>query len=256
MGILMKKEILLAIVSFFLLSLTAITGVYAFEENAKTVTISKDKVDLTGDGQDEGIYLKGVPYQEEKSFLKKIYIEVFASNGKTYTFPLESGSKAALKLVDVNHDGLKELFASVLTGGTSGNVINFLYSLKNFVHTDLTVPEPLEMEAKFLNGYKAEINLPQTKKTYLFDLKNRKKYYKKLGFYYKGKLNEPTELVVNGYNSLEPIQLGGKKIGLKGIQQVTGIVDSDTIASVESIWLFDHGQWKLNSTNVSRGNTP
>jgi len=254
-GILMKKEMLLVIVSFFLISITAITGVYAFEENTKVITISEEEMDITGDGQNDAIFLKGVPYQDEDSFLKKIYIEVAASNGKTYTFPLESGSKASLQLTDLNHDGIKDLFASVLTGGSGGIVINFLFSLKDFVHTDLTIPEPLEMDAKFLNGYKAEIKLKKTGKSYLFNLKDRKKYYKKLGFYYKGKLNEPTELSVNPFNSLSPIQLENEKMGLKGVQRVTGVANADTIALVESVWTFEKGHWKLLNANVKQEGT-
>lgn len=246
----MKKEMLLVIVSFFLISLTMITGVYAIEENHKAVTIFKQETDLTGDGQNETIMLKGVADQEDESYLKRIYIEISASNGRTYSFPLESGSKASLKLVDLNHDGLKDLFANVLTGDSSGDVINYLYSLKNFVRTDLTVPEPLEMDAKFKNGYKAEIKLHNTGKSYQFDLKNRKEYYKKLGFYYRGKLNEPMELTVNTYNHVEPIQIDNQRIGLKGEQKVTGIANADTIAYVESIWYYDRGQWKLFKAEV------
>lgn len=248
----MKKEILLVITSFFLISLTAITGVYALEEKAKVVTISKEEADITGDGKAEVISLKGIPYQDEASYLKKVFIEVTASNMKTYTFPLDSGSKAALQLVDLNHDKVKDLFATVFTGGSGGIVVTYLYSLKDFVHTDLTVPDPLEMDANFLNGYKAEIKLLQTEKTYLFDLKDRKKYYKTLGLYYKGKLNEPTELAVNGFNSLKPIQLGGKKVGLKGCQRVTGVANADTIAIVESTWNYNRGHWNLINTEVKQ----
>jgi len=248
----MKKEMLLVIFSFFLISITAITGVYAIEVSTKAITISKEEVDLTGDDQVEAIYLKGVPYQDEDSYLKKIYIEVDASNGKKYTFPLESGSKAALQLVDLNHDGIKDIFASVLTGGSGGIVNNYLYSLKDFVHTDLTIPEPPEMDTKFLNGYKAEIQLKQTGKTYLFNLKDRKKYYKKLGFYYKGKLNEPTELSVNPYSSLNPILLHDGKMGLIGLQRITGVANADTIALVESTWAYENDHWKLLGTVVKK----
>ncbi|MFZ7942292.1 hypothetical protein [Neobacillus sp. 19] len=248
----MKKEMLLAIVSFFFISITAITGVYAIEENTKVITIAEEETDITGDQIVEAIVLKGVPYQEENSFLKKIYIEVAASNGKLYSLPLESGSKAAIQLIDLDHDGIKDIFASVLTEGSEGIVNNYFISLKNFVQTDLPIPEPLEMDTKFLNGYKAEIKLKQTGKTYKFDLKDRKKYYKKLGFYYKGRLNEPTELSVNPYNSLKPVQLEHDKIGLKGQQRVTGVANADTIAIIESIWTFDNKQWKLHSTKVTK----
>ena len=244
----MKKETFLAFVGLFLVSLT--TVVYAVEEKTKTVTISEQKADITGDSQMETIYLKGVPYQGEDDFLKEIYIDVSASSGKTFTIPLESGAKASLQLIDLNGDGIRDLFASVQTGGSGGIVLNFLHTLKGNVCKDLTVPEPLEMESHFLNGYKAEIKIKKTGKTYRFDLKDRKLYYKKLGLYYKGKLNEPTELMVNSFHSLKPAELGGGKLGLKGAQRVSGIANADTIANVESTWSYLNGKWKLVGVEV------
>jgi hypothetical protein len=248
----MKKEILLVITSFFLMSLTAITGAYAIDKTTKIVTLSKEEVDITGDGIEEEILLKGVPYQKEDSFLEKIYIEVSASNGKTYSFPLESGAKASLLLVDLNHDGIKDLFASVLTGENEGIVHNYSYTIKDFVHADISLPDPLEMDSHFIKGYKAEITLAKTGKSYLFDLKDRKTYYKKLGLYYKGNLNEPTELTVNPFSNLHPIQLDSNKVGLQGEQRVTGIANADVIASVKSTWLYEKGHWKLINTMVNK----
>lgn len=248
----MKKEMILVIVSFFLMSLTAITGVYAIEENTDIVTISKEEADVTGDGKEEIILLKGVPYQQEDSILKEVYLEISASDGHTYTLPLESGSKASLQLADLNQDGVQDLFASVLTSGSERIVNTFSYSLKDFVQTNLAVPEPLEMESHFLNGYQAEIKLAKTGKSYVFDLKDRKKYYKKLGLYYKDKLNEPTELTVNLFSSLQPIQLADKKVGLIGKQRVTGIANADVIASVASTWVFEDKQWKLLNSEIKK----
>ncbi|WP_160723476.1 hypothetical protein [Bacillus sp. USDA818B3_A] len=246
----MKKEMLLVIVSFFLISLTTITGVYAIEKTAKSITITEQEADVTGDNKNETILLKGVPDQDDKSFLRRIFIDITASNGKTYSITLKSGSKASLKLVDLDNDGLKDIFANILTDDSTGDVTNYLYSLKGFERKNLTVPEPLEMEANFKNGYKAEVQLTKTGKSYLFDLKNRKEYYKKLGFYYRGKLNEPMELTVNTFNRVEPIQIDKERTGLKGQQRITGIVNADTIAYVESIWYYDRGHWKLFKTDV------
>ncbi|WP_286232038.1 hypothetical protein [Neobacillus mesonae] len=246
----MKKELLLAFISFLLLSMT--TVVYAVEEKNKTITISEQKADITGDGKLETILLSGAPYEDDENFLKEIFIDIEASNGKNYTVPLESGAKASFQLVDMNNDGVKDVFATVQTGGSGGIVLSFLHSLKDFVHTDLTVPEPVEMESRFLNDFQAEIKIKETGKTYHFDLKDRRLYYKKLGLYYKGKLNEPTELMVNSYSSLKPVELADGKLGLKGVQRVAGIANADTIAFVESTWGYLNGKWKLLQVEVKK----
>ncbi|MBL4950689.1 hypothetical protein JK635_00325 [Neobacillus sp. YIM B02564] len=244
----MKKETFLAFVALFLLTLTSV--VYALEETTKTVTIAEQKADITGDRELDTILLKGVPYQDETDYLKQIFLEVSASNGTAYTIPLESGAKASFQLVDMNDDGVKDLFSSVQTGGSGGIVLSYLHSLKDNVLVDLPVPDPVEIDSHFLNGYQAEIKIKQTGKTYRFLLKDRKSYYKKLGLYYKGKLNEPTELMVNSYHSLKPITLKDGKLGLKGVQRVAGIANADTIAYVESTWAYLNGKWKLDNVKV------
>ncbi|MDR7078282.1 hypothetical protein J2Y03_003332 [Neobacillus niacini] len=246
----MKKELLLVASAFFLMSVTAITGVHAFEEKAKTVTISKQESDVTGDGINESIQLKGVLYDGEDDYLKDIYINISTDDDKQYTMPLESGSKASLKLVDLNKDGVKDLFANVFTGGSGGITLNYLYSFKDFISKELAVPDPLEIDSQFEDGYKARIKIDLTGNSYLFDLNDRKKYYKKLGLYYKGKLNEPMELTVNSFHSLKPVKLKSGEFILKGAQRITGIANADTIAFVESSWNFGGGKWNLNSASV------
>jgi hypothetical protein len=246
----MKKELLLVAAAFFLMSVTAITGVHAFEEKAKTVTISKYESDITGDGINESIQLKGIPYEDEEDFLKEIYIDISTTDEKQYKISLDSGSKASLKLVDLNQDGVKDIFSNVLTGGSGGITLNYLYTLKDNISKELKVPEPLEMASTFENGYKAKITIAQTGKTYEFDLKDRKKYYKKLGLYYKGRLNEPTELTVNSFHSLKPVKLNTGELVLKGVQRITGLANADTIAFVESTWKYGEDKWNLDTTNV------
>jgi hypothetical protein len=246
----LKKELLMVVAAFVLMSLTAITGVNAIDKKAKTVTISTYESDITGDSMKENISLKGVPYEDDEHYLQNIYIAVSTVNDKKYTLPLESGTKALLQLVDINQDGIKDLFANVLTGGSGGITNSYLYTLKNESKTELPLPDPLEMDSTFENGYKAKVTIKETGKTYMFDLKDRKKYYKKLGLFYKGKLNEPTELTVNSFSTLKPIRLTDGEIGLKGVQRITGIANADTIASVVSIWDLVDGKWILMNTNV------
>jgi hypothetical protein len=248
----MKKEIIVVGAAFFIMSLTAITGVYAIEEKEKVVTVSETKEDVSGDGINETISLKGVPYQDEDSYLREIYIEVSAAGGRTQKIRLEGGSKASFQLVDLNHDEVKDIFANVLTGGSGGITINYLYSLKDFTVTNLQIPDQLEAESRFVNGYKAEIILGATGKRYLFDLKDCKKYYNKLGLFRRGRLNEPTELTVNPFSSLKPTVIEGGQMGLVGVQRVTGIANADTIAFIKSYWLYKDGKWKIMKVDVQK----
>ncbi|MDP4084592.1 MAG: hypothetical protein Q8934_08240 [Bacillota bacterium] len=246
----MKKELILIFAVFFLISLPAITGVYAFEENSKIITISKKEADITGDGINDRIYLKALPSDGKHSFLKKIFMEVQSSNKKEFKIPVESGIEPSFQLVDLDHDGVKDLFVSVPTGGSGGISNNYAYTLKDFVVTNLDVPNPIEIESHFINGYKAQIKVIPTNQAYIFHLNDRKSYYEKLGLYYKGKLNEPTELTVNPFSTLEPVLYKGDEMGIKGIQRITGVANADTIATVESLWYFVDGNWKLVNVNV------
>jgi hypothetical protein len=251
----MRKTLILIFTIISLASLTAITGVYAFEEKAKIITLSKKEIDITGDGLTDKIYLKGLPYQGKTEF-KKIYIKITGSDNKTYMIPLDRGIHPKMKFVDLNQDSVQDLFVNIQTEGNRGVCTSYIFTLKDFKLTELSIPEPLEIVSRFENGYKAKIKIAETNSTYLFNLKNRKKYYEKLGLFYKGKLNEPTELTVHPFSGLKTIPYQGDEIGLKGMQRISGAVDSDTIAYVESSWLYKNGKWGLEKVVVFKDANP
>ncbi|MEH6988498.1 hypothetical protein [Cytobacillus firmus] len=250
----MKKELLFAFAAFFFMSLSAITGVYAGEQEQKTVTLSKDKVDVTGDSKADTVYIKGVYYEEGASFLKEISLEVKASDGNAYKAELEGGYEPLIQFEDLNSDSIKDMYISIPTGG-SGGLSNFhLYTLKDFKLVDLSVPDPLVINSQFENGYKANISVQDTKQSYTFDLRDRSEEYERLGLYVNGKLSEPTELMVNPYSTLKIIPVEEKE-GLMGVQRISGAYNADTIAFVESFWLYEDGKWNLKDTKVMKMNS-
>lgn len=252
----MKKELLLTFAAFFCMSLTALTGVYAGESHDKTVTVSEEKVDVTGDRKKETIYVKGVPFEEGAQFLKSIYLKIKASDGKTYKIELEGGYDPSTTYRDLNHDGVKDIFVSIPTGGSGGLSNFFLYTLKNFKVTDITVPEPLTINSQFEDGYKASITIEETGQSYSFDLSDRKEDYERLGLYQDGKLNEPTELMVLPYGILKPVKVKENLYGLAGSQRINGAYNADGVAEVESTWFYENDKWNLVHTAVKSLNTP
>ncbi|MFE8699327.1 hypothetical protein ACFYKX_01690 [Cytobacillus sp. FJAT-54145] len=252
----MKKELIFAFSAFFFMSLSAITGVYAVEEANKTEIISKDLVDLTGDDKKETIYIKGIPVEDKAEFLKEIYISIVASNGKEYKINLDGGYEPSIQYKDLNNDGINDMFISVPTGGSGGLSNFYLYTLKDYTLTDLTVPEPLIIQSEFLNDYKGKITITEINKSYTFDLKDRAKDYERLGLYINGSLSEPSELMVLPYGTLTPVRVQNQRLGLEGVQRISGAYNADSIAFVESKWIMENGKWELLETKVKKIDSP
>jgi len=246
----MKKEFGLALMAFLFLSLNAISGVYALEEKGGMLTLLQQERDISGDGKNDIVTIAGVPYEEGISYLKEIFLQVTVSEGKTYKIDLKSGFDPTIDFIDLNHDGVDDLFISIPTGGSGALSNYFLYTLANDQLIDIGIPDSLTITSQFQDGYKAKMTIENTSETYTFDLKSRKKDYNRLGLYYKGKLNEPTELMVDPYSLLKPIKLKNDQYGLKGIQQISGAYHADGIAFVESKWFYENGKWNIVNTKV------
>lgn len=251
----MKKKLVLFFATFVSITLTVFAVTYAGETNEKTIIVSEEKVDVTGDGKKDLILIKGTPFEEGGQFLKSITLEVIAAKDKTFKINLEGGYDPSTLYRDMNHDGVKDIFISIPTGGSGGLSNFYLYSFKDFITTDLTVPQPLAISSQFEEGYKASITIEETGESYSFDLSDRKEDYDRIGLYKNGKLNEPTELMILPFGTLKPVIVKENLYGFIGSQRISGAYNADGIANVESIWFYDKGKWNLISTRVKNLNT-
>lgn len=247
----MKRELLLAFMALFLMSLTAITGVYAVEADLKPIELIKKQVDITGEGKKDFIQLQGIPFSEDEKGFQEIILTVKLSDGKTYEDKLGYGLNPKLMLVDLNHDGNQDIFLDIPTDQSEGISNHYLYSANNYDFSVIPIPD-LQLQGQFSDGYKANVSIPHTKQMYEFDLKPRKKQYDALGIYQNGKLNEPTELTILPYEELKPLITEGENYGLKGIQKIGGTSNSDEIAFIESTWYYLDDDWKLVHTNIKK----
>ena len=57
-----------------------------------------------------------------------------------------------------------------------------------------------------------------------------------------GKLNEPTELMIDPIALFEIIKIN-EGYGLKSYRQVSGAYHADGIGTIETKWYFENGQW-------------
>ncbi|MBM4763456.1 hypothetical protein [Bacillus sp. B15-48] len=250
----MNKIILLPVAIFFTILLSAITVVFAIDDREQNKPILSEQVDLTGDGKKDLITFKGIPLENESLFLKEIIMKVKTSEGKSHKIKLEEGYSPTISFHDLNNDGVNDVLVDVQTGGDDETSHYYLYSFKDARKVNLNVPESLMISSQYKDEYEASIKIIDTNETFTFDLKNRKDIYDQLGLYINGKLNEPMELVVEPFSTLQPIKLEGDRLGLKGVQKFNGVANGVPVGVVESKWLLENGKWQLIETSVRKNN--
>ncbi|PLS14683.1 hypothetical protein CVD28_26910 [Bacillus sp. M6-12] len=246
----MKKIILISVYLFItVISVIGLQHVKAAnEQDSKVIPIKTLKKDVTGDNRREKISLVGVPYEDNNSFFKNIYLIVKEKNGRKVKVPLEGGYEPKINFADFNHDRIKDVLVTVSTGGSGGLISSYVYSFAGGRTKNLTVPPPVSVTAQFEEDYKASIAVGG-KKPVTIDVSSRKEDYARLGLYNKGKLNEPTELMVDPYSVMKIVRLPGGK-GLKGVQRVSGAYHADALADIASVWFYKDGEWRMVKSSV------
>lgn len=247
----MKKEVLVALTAFFLMSLSTMTAVYAgVDKNEEQKTIITQEAELSGKELKETIKIKGIRYEEEAGFFKELSLEVEDDLKKTVKVDLEPGFDPRLKIIDFNDDGEKELLVKINSEDSGENASFYLYSYQDGKLINLGVPDPVISTAQLEDNYEAVIAVENENREVTFDLAGNAKAYENLGIYHKGKLNEPFELTVNSYNMLSPFENTKGEKGLKGMQRVTGIDQNDTIAYLQSFWKREDEKWQLVNVEI------
>ncbi|NEY97737.1 hypothetical protein [Heyndrickxia shackletonii] len=251
----MKKEYLLAITAFFMLSFTTVAITYAGEEATPAISIIKTyKEDINGDGKKEKIVLKETPNQQGGKYYKKIWSEIVFQNKSIVKIKYSPGLEPKIEFTDLNHDGIKDMLASSSTGG-SGGIYNYhLNTIKDQKAVAIPLPPQLNLQGQFENNFKATINVTETKERFHLNVINRKKEYIQTGLYQEnGKLNEPTELMIDPVAMYKITKVRGKKgYGLRSYRQVSGAYHADSLGVLTATWYFENGKWNLIKTKWAK----
>lgn len=240
-----KRLTILFFIAFFLF----IDKGYAQEK--ELYRLVEEKADVTGDGKEDFISVKGTP--KEKGFYEHVYFEIETSSGLKHIIMQEGGYQPQLDIRDLNHDGLDDLFISVPVDLEMNKANYYFYSFKDDAIQEFSVPDSLIIQSELLDDYKGRIMVDGEKKeTYMLDFGSMAAEYEKLGIYQNGVLNEPTELNVMPYSKFEPTIDKDGRHALKETQKINGIANKDVIALVEAIWSFEKGEWVLVDTKINK----
>lgn len=219
-------------------------------EKGQEVELETYKIDVTGDGMKEHIYLYGIPFDQATKYYKEFKLVVKTKKGsEKQTVP--GGFKPSVNFLDLNGDNTLEVLMEIPTGGSGGVNDYYAFCIYNYNIEQIDLPDTLNINGSFKNNYQAILMIPEVNQSYTVDLKNHRKKYDKLGVYRKGILSEPSETLVSEYKSIKvkDIDHDGHK-ELVCIQQVSGASVVDRIAAVHSSWVYKEEKWILKDVKV------
>ncbi|MCM3031146.1 NopRA1 domain-containing protein [Niallia sp. MER 6] len=244
----MRKELLFAFTAFFFMSLSAITGAYALENEEQEKNVLQETKDINGDGKQETIGLNGILSEEENDFYTRLTIQITDSKEQKSVQEVDGGFNPQLELIDLDGDGTDEMFLTLAENERGSKKRFAIYDYDGTKIREASIPELPVMTSSFKEDYKAELVIEGIK-TYNFDLYERKNTYEQLGLYQNGHLNESTELIISPFSQLKPSSYK-QKLTLEGKQMISGIAPVDKIAYLETVWTNKDNTWKLEKIKV------
>ncbi|MFD2628945.1 hypothetical protein [Oceanobacillus kapialis] len=243
----MRKAATLFFVIFT--TLCTVSNVTA-EENHSTL-IETIQGDVTGDGQTEEVKLYGIKFSPDSAYFRQIWAEIIGDSKRNWKITYQGGYEPKIQLIDLNHDGIKDIFYQSATGG-SGGLYNYqLNTLAKGVLEEIPLPEQRFLEGSFKENFIVSIQISPDSPPYEMDVSARAEDYFRLGIYNEeGDLLKPQSVMIDPIAFFEPVLISKRKgYGLKSYQQISGAYHADGLGTVESLWYFENGKWILLQTD-------
>ncbi|API90892.1 hypothetical protein [Virgibacillus sp. 6R] len=241
------------IYTFFLFSILLfvfpLPNTYA--EETKPTLIQTYHADVTGDNKLETIKLLGTLFSSGSTYYREIWAEI-SNEQNQWQIIYPGGYDPSLQFIDLNHDGIKDIFYQSATGGSGGL---YSYQLNTILHTVLQripLPEQTYLSGSFQPNFKVNIQLTATSKPIKVDVQPRAEDYIRLGIYNKegNLISENKSVMIDPIAFFEPIKISASKgYGLKSYQQISGAYHADQLGTVETIWYFENDNWIIIKTD-------
>ncbi|MBZ9687247.1 hypothetical protein G9F72_013015 [Clostridium estertheticum] len=220
---------------------------------------TQTEADVNGDGIKEFISLTGTSDLSLSGlYVENISIDVYDSKtNKVKQVPVSknnSGYTPTLFVADLNNDKAEELLISIPSGGSGGMKSYSLISLKDNKVINLFDTEKfsygLEYDVQFKDGFKVDVNVKDSNKTYSLDISSTKDAYINLNVYNSdGKLMENASGMRNPLSNVEVKAVDGK-YQLISSQRVIGTSNAETLGYVQGTWDIQQDGIKLVNVEV------
>ncbi|MHA6252191.1 hypothetical protein [Oceanobacillus sp. CAU 1775] len=223
---------------------------YILAKEIEAELINEYHIDVTGDGEKENIKLYGERFSEDTAFYRDIYA-VITSEEEEWKINYQGGYEPVLEFIDLNHDGIDDLFYQSPTGGSGGLYISQLDTLAQGELVNIPLPKQEYVKGYFEQGFNVILEIFPNDKPIVIDVELRKEDYIRLGIYdERGNLLQATQIMVDPIAFYEPVLLSEKQgYGLKSFKQVSGAYHADGLGVIETVWYYENGKWMIVQLN-------
>jgi hypothetical protein len=206
--------------------------------------IMTHEADLTGDGRIETLQLYGVLFSPDSVYYRDIYA-VIQSEDEEWRINYQGGYDPIIELVDLNHDGVVDVFYQSPTGGSGGIYTSQLDTIYGGELTNISLPDQPYVTGSFIDGFQAVLEISPHKEPIKINVENRKDDYMRLNIYSEeGKLLHETSLMVDPIAFYEPVEISERQgYGLRSFKQISGAYHADRLGVIETLWYYEQGKW-------------
>jgi hypothetical protein len=216
--------------------------------------------DIGADGITDTIILYGMKEKSEDLFVTEINVATI--DGATQAIKKSklvdfTGYEPRIDaVVDFTGDQKPEIFIGSDTGGSGGYSNYAVIDFGKNVAENILTPEiagGLAISGKYTDGFKAQIQLKETKELFSVDLSSRKKEYieewkifDKNGKFIgdKNETGGANEIFGYPFGALEAIDVNGDGVSeLCGTQRLIGVCNVEQLSNVDSTLRYENGKW-------------
>lgn len=201
------------------------------------------KADVTGNGLEETIELKGELLSSESSYYREIWAEIKSIDSRKWRIPFQGGYEPHIEFLDLTHDFNNDILYQSETKHS-------LMTFKNGHIVEGELPKLHYIEANFLKDFKVEIKSSIDKQPIIEEVRNDAAKYVEQGVYNKqGALLQKEPLIIDDIDRFESVLISKSKgYGLKSYQAIKGIHEDDLIGKIEILWLYENDEWIILET--------
>ncbi|MFD1068233.1 hypothetical protein [Oceanobacillus locisalsi] len=210
--------------------------------------------DVTGDGENELLELKGKLFAPDGVYYQDIWVDISSpSTDNTWRINYGGGYDPVLQFADLTHNGVTDILYQSPTGGSGGLYTSQLNQWEKDDFIELPLPTEQPVKGEFMDGFKVSVQLLPKEDPIILDVSGQKEEYIRLKLYDdQGQLLEPTTLMIDPVAFFEVMEVESEQQeGLKSFQQISGAYHADQIGTVESVWIYDKkDKWILLDTTL------